>query len=59
MINAIHISILTNESYDTDENHESVFLTHSGQDKMAAIWQTTHSCAFSLMKIFEFRLIFN
>ena len=33
-------------------------LTHWGWDKMAAIFQTTFSNAFSLMKMFKFRLIF-
>ena len=34
-------------------------LTHWGQDKMAAIFQTTFSNAFSVMKIYEFRLRFH
>ena len=33
--------------------------THWGRDNMAAILQTTHSNAFSLMKIFECRLKFH
>ena len=34
-------------------------LTHWGRDKMAAIFQTTFSNAFSWMKMFEFRLKFH
>ena len=34
-------------------------LTHWGRDKMAAIFQTTFSNAFSWMKIFKFRLRFH
>ena len=34
--------------------HQSVFLTHWGRDKMATISQTTFSSAFSWMKIYEF-----
>ena len=34
-------------------------LTHWGRDKMAAIFQTTFSNAFSWMKMFEFRLRFH
>ena len=34
-------------------------LTHWGQDKMAAVSQTTFSNAFSLMKMVEFRLKFH
>ena len=34
-------------------------LTHWGQDKMDAIWQTTFSSAFSWMKMFEFELKFH
>ena len=33
-------------------------LTHWGQDKMAAVFQTTFSSAFSWMKMYEFRLRF-
>ena len=33
---------------------DKVLLTHWGQDKMAAIFQTTFSNAFSSMKMFEF-----
>ena len=36
-----------------------MFLTHCGRDKMAAIFQTTFSNAFSWMKMFEFRLRFH
>ena len=34
-------------------------LTHWGRDKMAAIFQTTFSNAFSWMKMYEFRLRFH
>ena len=34
-------------------------LTHWGRDKMAAVSQTTHSNAFSWMKMLEFRLRFH
>ena len=34
-------------------------LTHWGRDKMAAIFQTTFSNGFSLMKMYEFRLTFH
>ena len=34
-------------------------LTHWGRDKMAAIFQTTFSNTFSLMKMYEFRLKFH
>ena len=34
-------------------------LTHWGRDKMAAIFQTTFSNGFSLMKMYEFRLKFH
>ena len=36
-----------------------VVLTHWGRDKMAAIFQTTFSNAFSWMKMFKFRLRFH
>ena len=39
--------------------HASPVLTHWGRDKMAAVSQMTHSNAFSLMKILEFRLRFH
>ena len=45
--NTIHVNI---EFYD---------LTHCSRDKMAATLQTTHSNAFSWMKMLEFRLQFN
>ena len=35
------------------------YLTHWSQDKMAAIFQTTSSNAFSWMKMYEFRLKFH
>ena len=35
------------------------FLTHWGRDKMATIFQTTLSNAFSWMKMYEFRLRFH
>ena len=35
------------------------WLTHWGRDKMAAIFQTTFSNAFSWMKMFKFRLRFH
>ena len=35
------------------------WLTHWGRDKMADIWQTTFSSAFSWMEMFDFRLKFN
>ena len=34
-------------------------LIHSGRDKMDAVSQTTFSCAFSWMKMYEFRLKFH
>ena len=34
-------------------------LTHWGRDKMAAVFQTTFSNAFSWMKMYEFRLRFH
>ena len=37
----------------------SMTLTHWGREKMAAIFQTTFSNAFSWMKIYEFRLNFH
>ena len=37
----------------------SIMLTHWGRDKMAAIFQTTFSNAFSWMKMYEFRLKFH
>ena len=37
----------------------SAMLTHWGRDKMAAIFQTTFSNAFSWMKMHEFRLRFH
>ena len=46
-------------------SHISVYLTvtlsltHWGRDKMAAVSQTTHSNAFSWMKMLEFRLRFH
>ena len=39
-------------------NEALVTLTHWGRDKMAAIFQTTFSNAFSRMKMYEFRLRF-
>ena len=36
-----------------------MLLTHWGRDKMAAISQTTHSNAFSWIKMLEIRLIFH
>ena len=36
-----------------------LYLTHWGRDKMAAIWQTTLSIAFSWMKMLVFRLNFH
>ena len=36
-----------------------VLLTHWGQDKVDAILQTTHSNAFSRMKMFELRFKFH
>ena len=36
-----------------------VHLAHWGRDKMDVISKTTFSCAFSWLKIFEFRLNFN
>ena len=36
-----------------------IILTHWGQERMAAISQTTFSSAFSWMKIYEFRLKFH
>ena len=37
----------------------TVLLTHWGRDKMAAIFQTTFSNAYSRMKMYEFRLKFH
>ena len=45
--------------YDVTVNNHICILTHWGRDKMAAIFQTTFSSAFSWMKMFEFRLIFH
>ena len=36
----------------------AIRLTHWGRDKMAAIFQTTFSIAFSWMKMYDFRLKF-
>ena len=38
---------------------KSLFLTHWGLGKMAAIFQTTFSNAFSWMEVFKFRLTFH
>ena len=40
-------------------NHVPEDLTHWGRDKIAAIFQTTFSNAFSWMKMFKFRLRFH
>ena len=40
-------------------SHGLLELTHWGRDKIAAFSQTTHSNAFSWMKILEFRLKFH
>ena len=37
-------------------SHTTTWYTHWGREKMAVIFQTTFSNAFSSMKIFEFRL---
>ena len=42
-----------------NNRQEVTSLTHWGQDKMAAIFQTTVSNGFSLMKMYEFRLKFH
>ena len=39
--------------------HVAQVLTHWGRDKMAAIFQTSFSNAFSWMKMYEFRLKFH
>ena len=39
--------------------HQTKTLTHWGRDKMAAIFQTTFSNAFSSMKMCKFRLVFD
>ena len=36
-----------------------IALTHWGRDKMATVWQTTLSNAFSRMKMYDFRLRFH
>ena len=41
------------------KTHAVIELTHWGQDKMAAIFQTTFLNAFSWMKIYEFQLKFH
>ena len=43
----------------TDSAGPTILLTHWGRDKMAAIFRTTFSNAFSWMKIYEFRLRFH
>ena len=48
-----HISLLV-DLFDLP-----IFLTHWGQDKMAAIFQTTFSNGFPWMKMHEFRLTFH
>ena len=46
-------------SYDNSARQGLISLTHWSRDKMAAISQTTHSNAFSWIKILEIRLIFH
>ena len=41
------------------QNHHQSAITHSGRDKMAAIFQTTVSNGFSWMKMYEFWLKFH
>ena len=45
--------------YSLIESSHYNSLTHWGRDKMAAIFQTTSSNAFSWMKMYEFRLKFH
>ena len=46
--------------YDTIQYHyKKLSVTHWGRDKMAAIFQTTFSKAFSWMKMYQFRLRFH
>ena len=49
-----HMSIMT---FHITSN-STFYLTHWGRDKMATIFQTTFSNAFSWMKMFKFRLKF-
>ena len=48
----------TGEVWDWNVEKRWIVLTHWGRDKMAAVSQTTHSDAFSWMKMLEFRLRF-
>ena len=58
---------LVNIAYDSTKSlpeaivttSKAVNLTHWGRDKMAAIFQTTFSNAFSSVKMYEFRLRFH
>ena len=61
----IHHCLDNDHSFIRDAFHASTSwfnwapLTHWGRDKMDAISQTTFSCAFSWMKMYEFRLKFH
>ena len=43
----------------TEKSNDQSLLTHWGQDKMDAIFQTTFSNTFSWMKMYEFQLRFH
>ena len=49
----------SDEDYANAQCEGKPILTHWGRDKMAAISQTTHSNAFSWMKMYAFRLRFH
>ena len=53
-----HKHLLLNLCYQShNQNKSFLALTHGGQDKMAAIFQTTFSNALTWMKMYEFRFI--
>ena len=56
-----HLTLLMNTSKQLIMNTSKhvTLLTHWGRDKMAAVFQTTFSNAFSWMKMCEFRLRFH
>ena len=63
---ALHVSVCNGHVNSLTSIHTAglyckarSLLTHWGRDKMAAIFQTTFSDAFSWIKIYELRLIFH
>ena len=59
VLNDVFVSLLTVFSNNLLARPGTHSLTHWGRDKMAAVFQTMFSIAFSWMKMFEFRLKFH